>query len=125
MFVLKVVVEAEALGGEVLADDRHGEVGAALAAHAFGPGVAVVAGLVGDLAGFGEEFFPFVQGKPALVPIGAGPFAAVVEEADVVVAVLDRLDLGLDEGVELVEIGLQAGGKIEIHWRRSLGDGGI
>src|SRR3546814_9503032 len=42
-------------------------------------------------------------------------FAAVVEEADIVVGQFERPDLGLDERVELVEIRLQIGGHRKIH----------
>src|SRR5690606_15728945 len=40
--------------------------------------------------------------------------AAVVEEADVVVLLLERPDLRLDEGVELVERAGQRGGDLEV-----------
>src|SRR3546814_2435509 len=42
-------------------------------------------------------------------------FAAVVEEADIVVGQFQRPDLGLDERVELAEIRLQIGGHRKIH----------
>ena len=47
VLVLQVVVQPEALAGEVLADDRHAEVGAVLAAVLLRERVAVVAGGVG------------------------------------------------------------------------------
>ena len=70
VFVLQVVVQAQALGGQVLADHRHGQVGAVLAAHLLGPGEAQVTGLVGQLAGLGQQLFPFLLGQAAGVPVG-------------------------------------------------------
>ncbi|OIQ64663.1 hypothetical protein GALL_537860 [mine drainage metagenome] len=110
MFVLQVVVQTQPLGGQVLADHRHVEVGAALAPHFRRPGITIVAGLVGDLAGLGQQLLPLVTGQAVAIPVRAGVLAAMVEKPDVVVAVLDRLDLGLDEGVELGQIGGQLGG---------------
>src|SRR5260370_31110830 len=61
-----------------------------------------------------QQHFPFMPRKSGIVEIGARPFAAVIEEADVVVGLLDRLDLARDEKVEFVEIGDQIGRQIEI-----------
>ncbi len=41
-----------------------------------------------------------------IVPVGAGVFTAVVEEAVVVVEVLERCDVFGDEGVEVGEVSL-------------------
>ena len=62
-----------------------------------------------------EKLFPLVARQPLIVPIGARMFAAVVEKADIVVGVLERLDLGLDKRIELVQIRLQIGGHRKIH----------
>ena len=105
MLVLQVVVQAETLGGEMLADHGHPEVGAVLAAVALRDREAQMAGVVGEILGLAQQRFPFVPRQPAIVEIGARPFAAVVEEADVVVGLFQRLDLALDEAVEFVEIG--------------------
>ena len=86
MLVLQVVVQAEALGGEMLADHRHPEVGAVLAAIALRDREAQMAGVVGEILRLAQQRFPFVPRQAALVEIGARPFAAMVEEADVVVA---------------------------------------
>ena len=115
VLVLKVVVEAEALCREMLADHRHPEVGAILAAVLFRCGETPVAGGVGAALGFGEEGFPFRAGKAVVLEIGARPFAAVVEVADVIVRALERPDLCFDEGVKFGEIGDELGGQIEIH----------
>ena len=61
--------------------------------------------------------FPFVARQALIVEIGARVFAAVVEEADIVVRLLERLDLGFDELVEFGQIGdcRSSGSKIEVH----------
>jgi hypothetical protein len=50
-----------------------------------------------------------------VLKICARPFAAVIEKTDIVVLLLQRLDLGFDEGVKLGQIGNQIGGQREIH----------
>src|SRR3546814_11620745 len=62
-----------------------------------------------------QKLFPLGARQPLIVPVGARMFAAVVEEADIVVGQFERPDLGLDERVELVEIRLQIGGHRKIH----------
>jgi hypothetical protein len=52
--------------------------------------------------------------QPAIVEIGARPFAAMIEKADIVVGLLDRLDLFGDETIKLGEIDDQIGGQVEI-----------
>ena len=113
--VLQVVVQAEPLVREMLADDRHGEVGAVLAAQLLGQAEAQMAGLVGAAAHLGQKRLPFVARLAVIVPVGAGMLAAMVEEADIVVLALERPDLALDEGVELAQIGRDIGGNVEIH----------
>src|ERR1700744_536190 len=56
-----------------------------------------------------------MPGQAAIVEIGARPFAAMVEEADVVIGFFERLDFARDEAVELVEIGYQIGRQVEVH----------
>src|SRR5882724_11487999 len=73
-----------------------------------------MAGGVGAVLGLAQQRLPFMPRQAAIVEIGARPFAAVVEEADVVVGLFQRLDLARDEAVEFVEIGDQVGRKIEI-----------
>src|SRR5215470_12921294 len=73
-----------------------------------------MAGVVGAVLGLAQQRLPFRPRQAAIVEIGARPFAAMVEEADVVVGLLERLDLARDEAVELVEIGDQVGRKVEI-----------
>ena len=52
--------------------------------------------------------------QAAVLEIGARPFAAMVEETDVVVGLFQRLDLARDEPVEFSEIGDEVGGQVEI-----------
>lgn len=118
---LQVVGEAEALRGEVLADDAHPEVSAAalagvglLAAVGAREGEAVEAGGVGGGAGGAQQGGPVRAGEAVVGPVGAGGFAAVVEEAGVVVAELEGRDGGGDEGVEAGEVGLEVGGEIRV-----------
>ena len=73
-----------------------------------------MAGGVGEVLGLAQQRFPFVPRQAAIVEIGARPFAAVIEEADVVVGLFQRLDLARDEAVEFVEIGGEVGGQVEI-----------
>ena len=116
VLVLQVVVQPEALRREVLADDRHPEVRAVLAAVLLGErrSGSGPASSASRLA-LREQLLPLVVRQPAAVPVGAGVLAAVVEEADVVVLLLERLDLRLDEVVELVEVGRQIGRDVEVH----------
>ena len=105
MLVLQIVVQAEALCGKMLADHGHPEVGAVLAAVALRDREAQMAGGVGEVLGLAQQRLPFMPRQAAILEIGARPFAAMVEEADVVVGRLQRLDLALDEAVEFGEIG--------------------
>ncbi len=113
--VLQVVVQAEPLVREMLADQRHGEVGAVLAAQRLGQAEAQMAGLVGAPLHLGQQLLPFVARLAVIVPVGAGMLAAMVEEADIVVLALQRPDLALDERVELSDIGRDLRGNVEIH----------
>ena len=115
VLVLQIVVQAQALGGEVLADHRHPQVRAIFAAVLLGESEAVVAGLVGEVLDVAQQPLPFGSGQPAMLEIRARPFAAMIEEADVVVGLLERADLDVDEGVELPEIFGQAARKVEVH----------
>src|SRR6478735_1945758 len=106
----------------MLPDDRHREVGAVLAAVFFGQRKAIVSGPVGAPAHLGEQSLPFVARQAAALKVGARPFAATVEEADVVVFAFERLDFAFDELVQLGKVGGDFGGDFEIQWRRSCGD---
>lgn len=115
MLILQVIVQAEPLGREVLANDGHPEIAAIPAAIAPGNREAQMARGIGAVFRFAQQFFPFVARQSAIVEIGARPFAAVIEEADIVILLFERLDLTKDEGVEFGEIGDQIGRQGEIH----------
>ena len=114
MLVLQIVVQAKSLGGKMLADHGHPEIGAILAAVALRDRKAQMARRVGEIFRLAQQRFPFVPRQAAVVEIGARPFAAMIEEADVVVGLFDRLDLACDEAVEFVEIGDQVGRQCKI-----------
>ena len=59
--------------------------------------------LVGPPAHFAQQRFPLVPRQPVAIPIRPRMLAPVIEEADVVVLVLERLDLAFDESVQLGE----------------------
>jgi fatty-acyl-CoA synthase len=62
---------------------------------------------VGEILRTAQQRLPFMPRQATIVEIGPRPFAAMIEEADIVIGVLDRLDLFGDEAIELVEIGDQ------------------
>src|SRR6185437_10832199 len=99
----------------MLADHRHPEVGAVLAAIALRDRKAQMTGRIRAILGLAQQGLPFVARQAAILEIGACPFAAMVEETDIVVLLLQRLDLARDEAVEFVEIGDEVGGQVEIH----------
>ena len=117
MLVLQVVMQAEPHCGEVLADDRHPQVGTVAAAVLSRQGKAVMAGRIGEVFRALQQRLPFRARQAAAVEVGARPFAPMIEEADIVVGALDRADFCFDEGVELFEIAGQAARQIEVHVR--------
>ena len=87
------------------------------AAELLGQREAQPAGGVGPPAHLAQQLLPLLAGDAVVLEVGAGPLAAVVEEALVVVLRLERRDLRLDEVVELVERGLDVGRDVEVHAR--------
>lgn len=65
-----------------------------------GHGEAVKAGLVGEFARLRQQLLPLFRRQTLVVPLRARGLTAVVEEAVVVVAVLQREDGRRDELVE-------------------------
>ena len=114
-FVLEVVVQPQAFGGEVFPDDRHAEVRARLSPVLRGERVPVVAGGVSELAGPSEQLLPLLVRQPTPVPVGACVLPAMVEEPIVVVLLLEGFDLPLDELIEHGEVGGEIGRNIEVH----------
>ncbi len=73
-------------------------------------------GLVGADRSFAQQGFPLVAWQAAIVEIGPRPFAAMVEETDVVVLLLQRLDFPGDKIVQFIKIGQQVLGERKIHF---------
>src|SRR5581483_9038660 len=121
--VLQVVVEAEAFVGEMLADADHVEIGAVASAELLREGVTQVAGTVGPAAHLAEQLLPLLARDAAVVPVGTGVLAPVVEELDVLL--FERLDLSSDEVVELVQELPKLLGDLEVHEKASLSTGSI
>ena len=113
--VLQVVVEAETAVREVLADDRHLEVRCAAPAELLGEGESQPAGGIGAATHLAQQLLPLLSRHTVVVEVGARPLTAMVEEPHVVVGVLQREDLGLDERVEVVERLLDLGWDGEVH----------
>src|SRR5258706_12890577 len=114
MLVLQVIVKAKTLGCKMLADHGHPEIGAILAAVALRYRKAEMSGFVGKVFPPSQQRFPFPPRQPAIFKVGARPFAAVIEETDVIIGFFNRLDLARDESVELGEIGDQVGRQCKI-----------
>ena len=75
---------------------------------------SAVAGVIRQVLCLSQQCLPFLPRQAAIVEIGACPFAAMVEEADIVVGLFQRLDLARDEAVEFIEIGDEIGRQVEI-----------
>src|SRR5260221_3969200 len=103
----------------MLADQGHPEMGAVLAAIALRDRKAQMAGGVGEILGLAQQRFPLMPRQAALVEIGARPFAAVIEEADVVVGLFQPLDLPRDEAIQVIEISDEVDGECGIPSRLS------
>ena len=76
-------------------------------------------GGVGEVFRFAQQRFPFMPRQAAFVEIGPRPFAAMVEETDVVVGLFERLDLARDKTIEFIEIGDKVGRQCEIQGNSS------
>ena len=94
-------MQPESLVRQVLPDDGHVNVASVPAAEAGRQAVTQPARRIGAPAHLGQQVFPIPPRDTAVVPVGTGMFAAVVEVLDVLA--FQRLDLGLDERVHLVE----------------------
>ncbi len=108
-------MQAEPLAGQVLANDCHAEVRAVLAAILPRERIAVVAGGVRPAAHLGEQGLPLLARQAAPVPVRASVLPPVVEEPLVVVLGLKRLDLPLDEVVEVGEVVDEVLRQVEVH----------
>ena len=104
--VLQVVVQPQSLGREVLADDRHPEVGPVAAAEFLRQVITQEAGCIGPPPHLPKQVLPLGVRPAVALEVGTGPLPTMVEEPDIVILALEGLDLVLDEGVELIEQGL-------------------
>ena len=119
--VLQIVVQPEALRREVLADDRHLEVGRVVTAVLRGERVAEPAGRVRAPAHLGQQLLPVLARDAAVLEVGPRVLPPMVEEPDVVVRLLQRPDLAFDERIERVERRLDLGRDLEVHRRSQVG----
>src|SRR5690242_7042906 len=103
----------------MLADDGHGEIADILAAEFLRQRQSQEPGLVGAAAHFAQQVFPFLARQAAMLEVCARPFAAMIEEAIVVVLLLQRNDFLLDEGVDLGQQILDVLRNCEVHGRVS------
>ena len=115
VFVLQIVVKTEALRCEVLADDGHVEIRTLTTTVLLRERVTEMARRVGAAFRLQEQRFPLLVRQTAAVPVGPRVFAPMVEEALVVVLRLERLDLLLDEIIQLFQVGDEVRGKIVVH----------
>lgn len=86
------------------ADGCHPEIASILASKLLWETEAVETSLVGEFPRLGQECFPVVTGKSLIVPVCTGILPTVVEESLVVVAGLERGDLGGDEVVDFPNV---------------------
>jgi hypothetical protein len=93
-------VQPQPSSGQALADDGHAQVRPVGAAEGGREGPAQEAGGIRSPAHLAQQRVPLGAGDATVLDVGAGELPPVVEEADVVVLLLERLDLGLDEVVD-------------------------
>src|SRR5437763_17038248 len=93
----------------MFADHGHPEIGTVLAAVTLGNRKTQMPGIIGEILNPAKQRFPLMSRQAAIVEIGERPFEAMIEKADDVVGLIDRLDLARDELVELVEISILCG----------------
>ena len=75
-----------------------------LAAILLGPSEAEEACFVREVAGLLQKFLPIMGRETTIVPLGTGRLPSMVEEAVVVVRMLERKDLLVDESIESLEL---------------------
>ena len=114
---LEIAVQPEPQAGEVLPDHRHAQIGPVPAAVLGRERIPVMPGRVGTPLRLMQQFLPLPARQAAPVPVGPGILTPVVEETDVVILLLQRPDLGLDELVELGQVAGQVGRDVEVHVR--------
>ena len=102
---------------KMVADGTHVDVGVGvfLAAILLGPSEAEEACFVRQVAGLLQKVFPFMRRKTLIVPLSTRGLPPMVEEAVVVIRVLERKDLFVDESINSLDIGLQVVREFKIH----------
>src|SRR3546814_10985767 len=100
----------------MFADHRHPQVRPVLAAIGFGRRETPVSRLVGTARRLLQQRLPLVTRQTLIVPVGAAMLAAMVEEADIVVRCLKRLDLGRDERSEERRVGKECVSTCRSRW---------
>ncbi len=100
---------------QVLADDRHLQVAGPVAAVLGRERPPQPAGRISGAAHLTQQVLPLLAWYAVVLEVGSSPLPAVVEEPHVVVALLERNDLGLDERIEPVERVLDGGRDRKVH----------
>ena len=107
----------DGMRSKVVANGTHVDVGVGvfLAAILLGPSEAEEACFVRQVAGLLQKVFPVMGRKTLIVPLSTGGLPPMVEEAVVVIRMLERKDLFVDESINSLDIGLQVVREFEIH----------
>jgi hypothetical protein len=120
MLSLQVIEETQTLGRKVLSYDRHPEVAAStvcaiLATVLLGKRQAVEASFISKLSGLCQELLPLLARQTTVVPVGSCMFATVIEEAVIVVFVLEGCDLLVNKLVKICKVLLEIVWYGEVH----------
>src|SRR3989475_1613556 len=114
-FILQVVVQSQPLRREMLADDCHRKVRAVAATVLAGDAVSQEAGFIRAAAHLRQEVLPLLAWHAAVLEIRPLVLAAVIEETEVVILLLQRLDLRLDKVIEVLQQRLDVLWDLEVH----------
>lgn len=108
VLVLEIIEQSQSLAGKMLSDDGHPQIASPaigaihlLAAVLLWKVKAPEACLVGSSFALYQQFFPLFSGQASILEVCSRPFAAVVEEAIVVVLFLQWNYLFLNECIEI------------------------
>ena len=99
VFVLEIVVQPKALARQVLTNDGHSQVRPVAPPVGLGEWISIMTRGIGPPSRFRQEGFPLFIGKTPSIPVGPRILTPVIKEANIVVLLLKRLDLGFNEGV--------------------------
>lgn len=94
---------------------RHPEISSILAAKFLGEGESPEASLVSELTTLMKESLPIFAGKTLVIPVCPGMLSPMVEEAVVIILILQRSDFFGYEVVEGLNIRDEVGRKAEGH----------